>query len=206
MDAKFGRSFNVSVLPDAAEVVALIDDCFHRAVIKSSVAGATVYVHREPTSTEAQAGSLVALTVELDHTLGRLIVTALGVSSVEHMMLDFVLMPVHKFEEKKFTGPPVHMIQQHGARFESKAQSRTAHGNRPRKERSSRDPTNRRYTPSAAPAPAVRLLSRAQLGLRKLIQKQRPRPQARNALDEAIQVIIPDVESDSDTSSATSDQ
>ena len=189
-------------------MVALLDDCCHRAVVKSAVVGATLYVHRDPSTTEAQASPTIAITVEPDINFGRLVVTAQGISSAEHTLLDFMFMPMHKHTKKGFTGQPTHLIQRLGARFESKSQTRTLNGNRQRQNRSTRDPTHRRYTPAPAPAAPARLLSRAQIGLRKLIQKtQRPRTQARNALDEPIPVIIPEVESsDSDTSSEAADQ
>ena len=196
----------------ALEVVALLDDCCYRAVTKCAVLDTTVHVHRDPSTREAQGSATIPLTVEWDLNLGRLVVSAGGISSVEHTFLDFMLMPVHRHEAKGHTGPPQHLIRQYGVRFEQKSQVRTAHGNRPRGQRSQRDPDDRRYAPAPAPSGTV-LRSRAErvdLVPRHLIIK-RPRSgarnparrQARNALDapEPIPVYVPEVESSSDTDS-----
>ena len=183
----------------APEVVTLLDDCCHRAVFKSTVVGATVILHRDPSTQEAQvAGPTVTIAVEMDPAINRLIVSA-ELSSVEHSFLDFVFQPVHKLREKGFTGPPQNLTSQFGVRFETKAQNRTASGNRPRSNRQNRDPTNRRYVPPAPPAPPVLLLPRGQMRPRKLIQKKsRARTQAR---EEPIPVYIPEMESSSEASS-----
>ena len=199
----------------ALEVVKAVDDCCHRAVAKSAVVGTTVHLHRDPSTAEAQIRPTISLTVEWDTAISRLVVSADGISAVEHTMLDFMLMPIHKHQAKGHTGPPQHLLRQYGIRFEQKSQIRTQHGNRIRAERAHHDPTDRRYTPAPAPSvllrpraqirkdrqgPSVVLRSRAQLK-RKRSRNDRPRTQARNALEPTIPVIIPEMESSSDTSS-----